>query len=51
MGRYQFYYSKIEKDDKQTLYAFFGFKVKFYGLLEYNKNWDVGRLDGVIIRF
>jgi len=34
MGRYQFYCNKIEKDDKQTLYAFFYLKMRFFGLVD-----------------
>ena len=49
-GDINFTVVKQKKDDKQILYAFFSFKVKFCGLIEYNKSWDVGGLDGVTIR-
>ena len=39
MGRYQFYCAKIEKDNKQTLNAFFYLKMRFYELLDW---WGLG---------
>ena len=48
MGRYKFYCNKIEKDDKQTLYAFFYPKIRFYSRVT-DENLNVDGLDWITI--